>query len=89
MKNDRSPSGKIWLNAKQAAEYAGIGHTTLYDWMREEKLPFRYYPIAYRIRRFDPADIDEWLKSIRREPGTGPVFPRDKKNKKKQEVPMK
>jgi excisionase family DNA binding protein len=88
MKN-RSPSGRAWLNAREAAEYAGIGHTTFYDWIREKKLPFRSYPIAPRIRKFDPADIDAWLESIRQEPGTGPVFPRDR-NRKKQEVsPMK
>jgi excisionase family DNA binding protein len=84
--NNRTPSGRTWLNAKQAAEYAGIGHTTLYDWIREKKLPFASYPLAPRILRFDPADIDTWLKSRRQEPGTGPVFPRDRK---KQEAPMK
>jgi excisionase family DNA binding protein len=84
-----SPSGRSWLNAREAAEYAGIGHTTLYDWIREKKLPFRSYPLAPRIRKFDPADIDAWRKSQGREAGTGPVFPRKRKNKKKREVPMK
>jgi excisionase family DNA binding protein len=83
---DRTPSGKAWLNAKEAATYAGIGHTTLYDWIREKKLPFASYPLAHHIRKFDPADIDAWLESIREEPGTGPVFPR---KRTKQEAPMK
>jgi excisionase family DNA binding protein len=77
--NDRSPSGRKWLNARKAAEYAGIGHTTLYDWIREGKLPFRSYPLAPRIRKFDPADIDRWLDAIKEEAGTGPVFPRKRK----------
>jgi excisionase family DNA binding protein len=89
MKNDRAPSGRAWLNARQAAEYAGIGHTTFYDWIREGRLPFASYPLAPRIRKFDPADIDAWHKSRRKEAGTGPVFPRDKKNRKKREAPMK
>jgi excisionase family DNA binding protein len=79
MKNGRSPSGRKWLNARKAAEYAGIGHTTLYDWIREGKLPFRSYPLAPRIRKFDPADIDAWLESRSEGPGTGPVFPRKHK----------
>jgi excisionase family DNA binding protein len=79
--NDRSPSGRKWLNARKAAEYAGIGHTTLYDWIREGKLPFRSYPLAPRIRKFDPADIEAWLESRRQEAGIGPVFPRKRKRK--------
>jgi excisionase family DNA binding protein len=86
---DRAPSGRMWLNAKQAAKRAGISYTTLYEWIRKKKLPFRHYPLAPRIRRFDPADIDAWYKSREEEAGTGPVFPRDKKNRKKREAPMK
>jgi excisionase family DNA binding protein len=74
--NTKVPGGPKWLNAREAAEYAGIGHTTLYDWIREGRLPFRSHPIAYRIRKFDPCDIDKWLESIGKEPGTGPVYPR-------------
>jgi excisionase family DNA binding protein len=76
---DRTPGGRKWLNAREAAEYAGIGHTTLYDWIRDKKLPFASYPIAPRIHKFDPADIDAWLKAIRTEAGAGPVFPRKQK----------
>jgi excisionase family DNA binding protein len=78
---DKSPSGRAWLNARQAAKYAGIGKTTLYDWIREAKLPFASYPLAHRIRKFDPADIDNWLASCRQEAGTGPVFPRKNKTR--------
>jgi excisionase family DNA binding protein len=77
--NDKAPSGRNWLNVKQAAKYAGIGRTTFYDWLREKKVPFPDYPIAYRIRKFDPADIDAWLETVKEEPGTGPVFPRKHK----------
>jgi excisionase family DNA binding protein len=70
-----------WLNGKEAADYAGISCTTFYAWLREGRLPFRSYPIAYRIKRFDRADIDKWLKSIGREPGKGPVYPRKRKRK--------
>jgi excisionase family DNA binding protein len=73
--------GREWLNAREAAEYAGIGHTTLYDWIREDRVPFRSHPIAYRIRKFNRADIDKWLESIGREAGTGPVYPRKRKQK--------
>jgi excisionase family DNA binding protein len=79
--NGRTPSGRTWLNAKEAAEYAGIGRTTLYEWIRDKKLPFRSYPLAPRIHKFDPADIDAWIESRSQEAGTGPVFPRDKKKK--------
>jgi excisionase family DNA binding protein len=74
-----SPSGRAWLNAREAAEYAGIGRTTLNDWINGGKLPFRSYPLAPRIRKFDPADIDAWLESRSEGPGTGPVFPRKRK----------
>jgi excisionase family DNA binding protein len=67
------------LTATEAAKYAGISRTTLYGWIREGKLPFRSYPLAPRIRKFDPADIDAWLESRSKGPGTGPVFPRKRK----------
>jgi excisionase family DNA binding protein len=79
--NGKAPSGRKWLNAAQAAEYAGIGRTTMYAWIKEKKLPFRNYPLAYRIRKFDPADIDRWLESRSEEAGTGSVFPRKRKRK--------
>jgi excisionase family DNA binding protein len=78
---DRSPSGRAWLNVTEAAKYAGIGRTTLNEWIRDGKLPFASYPLAHRIRKFDPSDIDAWIKSCKQEAGTGPVFPRDKKKK--------
>jgi excisionase family DNA binding protein len=77
--NDRSPSGMKWLNVTQAAKYAGIGRTTLNEWIRDGKVPFPSYRPAYRIRKFDPAAIDAWLESIKEGPGTGPVFPRKRK----------
>jgi excisionase family DNA binding protein len=83
--NDITPSRrmmlsrKAWLNAREAAEYAGIGRTTLYEWIKEGKLPFRSYPLAPRIRKFKPADIDKWQESRSEKAGTGPVFPRTHK----------
>jgi excisionase family DNA binding protein len=81
----KAPGGRQWLNGKETAEYAGISRTTFYAWIREDRVPFRSHSIAYRIRRFDRADIDKWLESIGREPGTGPVYPRKRKRK---EEPM-
>jgi excisionase family DNA binding protein len=77
--NEKAPIGRKWLNGKEAADYAGISRTTFYAWMREGRLPFRCYSIAYRIKRFSQTEIDRWLESIAREPGTGPVYPRKRK----------
>jgi excisionase family DNA binding protein len=77
--SDKAQSDQKWLNAREAAEYAGISRTTLYVWMREGRLPFPNYPLAYRIRKFKTADIDAWLKSREEEAGTGPVYPRKRK----------
>jgi hypothetical protein len=67
MKNDRSPSGRKWLNARKAAEYAGIGHTTFYDWIREGKLPFRSYPIAPPVsgNLIRPTSMHGWNLVVR------------------------
>jgi excisionase family DNA binding protein len=77
--NGKVPDDRKWLNAREAADYAGISRTTLYAWIREGRLPFPNYPLAYRIRKFKTADIDAWLKSCEKEAGTGPVYPRKRK----------
>jgi excisionase family DNA binding protein len=74
-----APRGPQWLSATEAAIRVGVSRGTLYDWIREGKLPFRSHPIAPNIRKFVPAEIDAWLESIGREPGTGPVYPRKRK----------
>jgi excisionase family DNA binding protein len=77
--NNMAPSGQKWLNAREAAKYAGIGSTTLYAWIREGKLPFPHYPLAPKIMKFKQADIDKWLESRKEGPGTGPIYPRKHK----------
>jgi excisionase family DNA binding protein len=77
--NTTKPDDPNWLTATETARYADIGRTTFYDWIKEGKLPFRSRSLAPRIRRFYRPDIDRWLKSISREPGMGPVFPRKRK----------
>jgi excisionase family DNA binding protein len=77
--NDRTPDNQKWLNVTQAAKYAGIGRTTLNDWIREGRIPFTFYRQAGRVKKFKTADIDAWLESIKEGPGTGPVYPRKRK----------
>jgi excisionase family DNA binding protein len=77
----KKPRDPDWLTGVETAEYADIGRTTLYEWIKEGKLPFRSRSLAPRTRRFYRPDIDRWLKSIGKEAGTGPVFPRKRKQK--------
>jgi excisionase family DNA binding protein len=77
----KEPDGRKWLTVTQAAKYAGIGRTTFNDWVREGRLPFRDYPFAHKIRKIDQADLDAWIKSREEGPGTGPVYPRKRKQK--------
>jgi excisionase family DNA binding protein len=77
--SDKAQSGQKWLNAREAADYAGISRTTLYAWIKEGRLPFPNYPLAYRIRKFKKTDIDLWLKSCAEDAGKGPVYPRKRK----------
>jgi excisionase family DNA binding protein len=41
--NGRAPSGREWLNTKEAAEYACIGYDTFTRWQRAGKLPFVFF----------------------------------------------
>jgi excisionase family DNA binding protein len=47
------------MTIEQLAEYLSISKWTIYRWINRREIPF----IAVgRIRRFDPASIDEWMK---------------------------
>lgn len=53
--------GIVWLTMPEAQEYLKISKTTLYDVMRDGRLPF-YFIDGTRQRRVKRNDLDALLK---------------------------
>lgn len=53
--------GIVWLTMPEAQEYLKISKTTLYDVMRDGRLPF-YFIDGTRQRRVKRSDLDALLK---------------------------
>ena len=51
----------MYLNIKQAAEKLNVSVRTVRRMMADGKL--KYYKLSVRCVRFDPNDIDEFVKS--------------------------
>jgi len=49
----------------QAARYTGVSVTTLYKWVSQRKIP---HIKMERLIKFDPAELDEWIKQQTRMP---------------------
>ncbi|WP_419919934.1 helix-turn-helix domain-containing protein [Candidatus Poriferisocius sp.] len=67
MSDFQSDSQILWLNTETAAKRLGITTRTLYRFINEGSLP------AYRmgrVIRVNQADVDEFIKLCRIEPGT-------------------
>lgn len=50
---------KKYLNVNEIAAYLGVSKFSIYRWIDRREIPF--IPMG-RMRRFDPAVIDEWMK---------------------------
>ena len=50
----------IWMTVPEAQEYLKISKTTLYDCMKDERLPF-YYIKGTRQRRIKKSDLDSLM----------------------------
>lgn len=57
-----APSGKRFLGMKAAAEYVGVGQSTMNKWIHEYPPRIPYYFDG--IYRFAIADLDKYLASI-------------------------
>ncbi|KPJ57908.1 MAG: hypothetical protein AMS16_00450 [Planctomycetes bacterium DG_58] len=56
---------KRFLNVKQLSELLAIAPTTIYQWVREERIP--YHRLG-RLVRFAEDDIDSWLRKRQQNP---------------------
>ncbi len=55
------PSNKKWLNAAEAAELLGVPRSTLYAYIRDERVPFTR--LSPRVIRFDQSELASWLEA--------------------------
>jgi excisionase family DNA binding protein len=53
--------GTVWLTAPEARDYLKVSKATLYNLMKDGRLPF-YYIAGTRQRRVKRADIDALLQ---------------------------
>ena len=69
----------LW-RVEQAAEYLGIRPKTLYEWVRQGRVPYR--KIGFNVR-FDPAELEEWTanQSKGSDPGEPAVAVPDRGNR--------
>lgn len=49
-----------WLTLEETAQYLKMGKSTLYGFARKGKIPAHKVGRAWR---FDPDELDDWLKS--------------------------
>jgi excisionase family DNA binding protein len=54
----------LW-RVDEAADFLGIRPKTLYEWVRQGRVPYR--KIGFNVR-FDPAELDAWVASQSRGP---------------------
>ena len=69
-KQEGPVKGKL-LNVAKAAEYLNCGKSWIYNHMASNTLPFPYYPMGFG-RRFDSADLDDYLRKKKMQAGVGP-----------------
>lgn len=55
-----SSDDKTWMTTVEAQEYLRVSKTTLYDCMKDGRLPF-YYIKGTRQRRVKKADLDSLM----------------------------
>jgi excisionase family DNA binding protein len=55
------PENTQWYTVAEACEYLRVSKTTLYDYMKDERLPF-FYLAGTRNRRLRKRDLDALLE---------------------------
>jgi len=50
-----------WLSIEDVCSYLGVGHYTIYKWIKRKGLPAHKLGKAWR---FDRAEIDRWAELI-------------------------
>lgn len=60
------------ITAKEVAEMLGIHHKTVYEWVRENRIPFVRIG---RCVRFRPHELAEWLRKKGAHYGKANAFP--------------
>lgn len=67
--DNRPQTATVWLTTEGVMDYLGItSRTTLQSWI-DHGLPV--HNITARARRFDQAEVDEWVRSRCSDPGAG------------------
>ncbi len=57
----------LW-RVEEAAEFLGIRPKTLYEWVRQGRVPYR--KIGFNVR-FDPSELESWVGAQSRGPDPG------------------
>ena len=51
-----------WVSVKQIAEHLGLAPITIYRWIASNHIP--HHRVGRQVR-FDPAEVDKWVKKQR------------------------
>jgi excisionase family DNA binding protein len=57
------------LSVTEAAKRAYISKATLYGWIKKGNSPFPVIQVSPRKVKIDSADVDDWLRAIKRPAG--------------------
>ena len=60
-----------YLTQQMVMSYLSVSRTTLFRWIKADKIPYIQGPFGYR---FDKEEIDEWMKSNHMSSSEKPVF---------------
>ncbi len=62
-------NNKKYLTVQEVAARLGVKEKTIYSWAHEKRIrPYKFG----RLVRFDPDDVDEFIRKSRQEPDNGP-----------------
>jgi excisionase family DNA binding protein len=51
---------KKWMGVQEVAEYLGVSHHSIYQYVQESRIPYHRIPGSH-ILRFLVAEIDDWI----------------------------
>jgi excisionase family DNA binding protein len=64
MEETKQKQERKWIGVHEVAEYLGLKPSTIYDYVRERRIPHHKIP-GSRILKFKLPEIDRWLESCR------------------------
>jgi prophage regulatory protein len=64
-KQNAKPVRGVLIKIDEVVARTGMKRTWIYSRIRTGRLPFAYFQLGPSTLRFDTADIDDWLHSVR------------------------